>query len=333
MATAISIDDVRGAREAIRGVAVETPLVRSESLSTRAGVPVWLKLETFQPTGAFKIRGAANALARLGPGARARGVVCASTGNHGRAVAHAAARLGVPATVCLSRLVSEHKVKAVEALGARVLRVGDSQDEAGEQVARLVRDQGMTEIPPFDHPHVIAGQGTIGLEVLEQCPDVRTLVVPVSGGGLAGGIALAAKSVDPAVAVVGVSMDRGAAMHASLAAGHPVDVTEVASLADSLGGGIGLDNRHTFDLCRRLLDRVVLLDEAAIYRGMRHLFAHQGLVTEGGAAVGAAALLAGTLALDGPAALIVSGRNVDPEQFLRVARGEPVQLGDLEVGP
>lgn len=325
----LSLDHVRTAREAILDAVLHTPLVPAHGLTERCGVPVWLKLETCQPTGAFKIRGASNALATLGLAERTRGVVCASTGNHGRAVAWAARRLGVPAVVCLSRLVPANKVAAVEALGARVVRAGESQDEAGDVVARLVADEGLTEIPPFDHPAVIAGQGTIALEILDALPDVATLVVPLSGGGLIGGIALAAKALRPSVRVVGVSMQRGAAMHASLAAGRPVQVAEEASLADSLGGGIGLGNRYTFALCRRLVDDVVLLDEPAIYRGMACLFEH-GLVTEGGAAVGAAALLDG-LEADGPVVLVVSGRNVDREQFLRVAAGEPVAVGNREV--
>ena len=152
--------------------------------------------------------------------------------------------------------------------------------------------------------------------------------MPLSGGGLVGGIALAAKAIHPAVRIVAISMDRGAAMAASLAAGRPVAVAEVASLADSLGGGIGLDNRWTFDLCRRLVDDVILLDEAEIYRGMQALFLDDRVVCEGACAVGAGALIAGKLHLDGPTAMIISGRNVDMAQFAKVAAGAPVQLGD-----
>jgi len=329
----LSIDDVRAAHEAVRPLAVRTPLVRDDALSARHGGDVYLELETLQPTGTFKIRGAANALARLSAAARARGVVCASTGNHGRAVARAARRAGVAATVCLSSLVPAAKVEAVQAEGARVVRAGRSQDEAAAEVARLVREEGMSEIPPFDHPHVIAGQGTIGLEILEQCPRLASLVVPLSGGGLIGGIALAVKALAPAVRVVGVSMRRGAAMHDSLVAGHPVEVEEQPSLADSLGGGIGTRNRYTFALCRALVDEVALLDETAIYGGMRHHFVHQGLVVEGGGAVAAGALLAGVVQAPSPAVLVVSGRNVDPAQFLRVAAGEPVTVDGHTVAP
>lgn len=323
---------VEAAREAIRGVALETPAIPHMDLSERAGRDVLLKLESVQPTGAFKLRGAANAVAQLDDAQRRAGVVCASTGNHGRAVAYAARQHGIRAVVCLSSLVPGNKVAAIEALGGEVRRVGDSQDDAQVEVNRLARDEGMTEIPPFDHADVIAGQGTIGLELLDQVPDLASAVVPLSGGGLIAGIALALKSVRPEIRVIGVSMERGAAMHESLRAGHPVEVREYPSLADSLGGGIGVRNRWTFDLCRRLVDDTVLLSEAEIYRGMRYLFEEARLVTEGGAAVGPAALLADKLELPaGPCAMVISGNNVDAAMFLDVAAGRPVRLGDAEI--
>jgi threonine dehydratase len=326
-----TLADVLAARNAIRGIAIETPLVSSAALSARAGTEILLKLETLQPVGAFKIRGAANAMAHLSAEARERGVACCSTGNHGRGVAYAARHHGVRAIICLSKLVPDVKVDAIKALGAEVRRVGESQDDAQVEVDRLVADEGMTDLHPFDHPHVIAGQGTIGLEILEARPDVETIVVPLSGGGLFSGIALAAKAIKPSIRMVGISMARGAAMIESLKAGKPVDVTELPTLADSLGGGIGLGNRWTFELCRRLADETLTLSEEEIYRGMRALFLDDRLVAEGGGAVGAAALVAGKLALRGPTALIVSGRNVDMSKFLSIARGEPVTIGDLTV--
>ena len=195
----------------------------------------------------------------------------------------------------------------------------------------MVREEGLTDIPPFDHPHVIAGQGTIALEILEDRPDIETILVPLSGGGLIGGIALAAKALKPSIRIIGISMARGAAMQASLKAGRPVEVEELPTLADSLGGGIGLENRWTFDLCRSLVDEVVLLDEVEIYRGMRTLLLEERLVAEGAAAVGHAALLAGKVKLGGPAAIIVSGQNAPMEQVLAIGRGEAVRLGSLHV--
>ncbi|ESR23925.1 hydroxyectoine utilization dehydratase EutB [Lutibaculum baratangense] len=308
----------------------ETPLVRSE-LSDR-GAEVLLKLETLQPTGAFKLRGATNAIARLAPYQRERGVVCASTGNHGRAVAHAARAMGTRAIVCLSALVPDTKAKAIEALGAQVRRVGRSQDDAQREVERLVAENGMAAVPPFDDEDVIAGQGTIAIELLAARPDLEAIVVPLSGGGLMAGIAAAAKAMKPRIRMIGVSMDRGAAMAESLRAGRPVETEEVASLADSLGGGIGLRNRHTFALCRDLVDEVILVTEDEIYRGMRSLFHDDRLVAEGASATGHAALLAGKLELSGPTAFILSGRNVDMAQFAAVVAGEPVRVGDMSVG-
>ncbi|MEZ5926436.1 MAG: hydroxyectoine utilization dehydratase EutB [Hyphomicrobiaceae bacterium] len=323
--------DVLAAKQAIRGIAIETPLVPSPALSAGAGCEVLLKLETMQPVGAFKIRGAANAMAHLPPESRKRGVACCSTGNHGRGVAYAARHFGVRAIVCLSKLVPDVKVDAIKALGAEVRRIGDSQDDAQVEVDRLVASEGMTDLHPFDHPHVIAGQGTIGLEILTERPDTETIVVPLSGGGLFAGIALAAKAIKPSIRMIGVSMARGAAMIESLEAGKPVEVVELPTLADSLGGGIGLANRWTFALCRQLADHTLTLSETEIYRGMRALFLEDRLVTEGGGAVGAAALIAGRLALEGPTALVVSGRNVDMTKFLSIARGEPVTIGDMIV--
>jgi threonine dehydratase len=239
--------------------------------------------------------------------------------------------MGVQATVCVSELVPDAKLKALEANGARVVRKGSSQDAAQLEATRLVAEEGLTDIPPFDHPDVIAGQGTIGVELLEQMPALDCLLVPLSGGGLAAGVALAAKTIKPSIRVIGISMDRGAAMAQSLAVGQPVEVEEVPSLADSLGGGVGLNNRLTFAICRDLLDEVVLLSEQEIYIGMRALFERDRLVAEGAAAVGHAAVLAGKVALNGPAATVVSGQNVNMQQFTQVATGQPVTLGDTVV--
>ncbi len=322
------VDVLRASRN-IADTVVHTPLVPS---ALSADHEILLKLETLQPSGAFKLRGATNALANLDEAQRRRGVVCCSTGNHGRAVAYAARRFGIPATVCLSELVPANKVEAVEALGATVRRVGASQDEAQVEATRLVEEHGMTDIPPFDHPDVIAGQGTVGLEILEERPDVTSIAIPLSGGGLAAGIALATKTINPSIRIVGISMTRGAAMAASLAAGKPVEVTEVATLADSLGGGIGLSNRYTFDLCRRYIDDVILLEEASIYAGMQSLFNVDRLVAEGASAVSHAAYLDGALPVDGTTAFVISGCNVDMRQFTSVVNGEPVEVGELTIG-
>jgi threonine dehydratase len=181
----------------------------------------------------------------------------------------------------------------------------------------------MNEIPPFDHFDVVAGQGTIGVEIVEDFPEVDTVIVPLSGGGLIAGIARAVKGIDPSIRLLGLSMEHGAAMHASLAAGAPVEVEEIATLADSLGGGIGLDNRYTFAMCRDLVDEIVLLTERQIATAMRCLFTDEGWVAEGAGAVGVMPLLAPELATVGErVAVVVSGRNVDMAVFERVVTGE-----------
>jgi threonine dehydratase len=319
----VTLADIEQAARRIDGRVLRTPFVPSASLAERCGVPVGLKLEHHQTTGSFKLRGATNAVLSLSREERARGVVAASTGNHGRALAYAAKAEGSLATICMSRLVPENKVSEIRRLGADVRIIGRSQDEAQIEVERLVAEEGLVMVPPFDNAAVVAGQGTLGLEIVEAMPDVGTVLVPLSGGGLAAGIAAAVKGRLPKTRVVGLTMARGAAMKASLDAGRPVAVEEVASLADSLGGGIGLDNAVTFAMCRALLDEVILLSEAEIAAGMRHAYAEEREVIEGAAAVGIAALLSGRLGrLDGPAAILLSGRNVDMGLHRRVINGE-----------
>ncbi|WP_028203794.1 hydroxyectoine utilization dehydratase EutB [Paraburkholderia nodosa] len=309
--SSLSLADVYRARQRLAGRVAHTPLVASPTLSARVGVPVYFKLETVQPTGSFKLRGATNAVAHLAESGVKR-VVTASTGNHGRALAYAAHALGMESAVCMSSLVPPNKVEAVAALGARVVIAGKSQDEAQIEAQRLMREEGYAFVPPFDDLRVIAGQATIGLEILEALPDTATLVVPLSGGGLFSGVAFAAKQIRPDVRAIGVSMARGAAMHASLTAGHPVDVEESETLADSLGGGIGLDNRHTFALTRALADDVILLGEPSIVRGVAHAYREERLVVEGAGAVGMAALLDGHIERSqGPIVIVVSGANID----------------------
>ncbi|MEE2953517.1 MAG: hydroxyectoine utilization dehydratase EutB [Pseudomonadota bacterium] len=320
-ATDIGIDDIRAAAERIAGHIRRTPVDLSEALSERMGVPVWLKLEHRQMTGAFKLRGATNAVLSLAEGKAPAGVSCASTGNHGRALAHAARAAGLSCIVCMSKLVPANKVEAIRRLGAEARIVGRSQDDAQEEVNRLVAEDGFADIPPFDHPKIIAGQGTIGLEMVEDVPDLDTVLIPLSGGGLVAGIAKAVKALKPSARIVGISMARGAAMHASLAAGRPIAVEELPTLADSLGGGIGLQNAHTFRIARELLDDVVLLSEAEIAAGIRHAYEVEREIVEGAAAVGIAALLALKLKPTGPTIALLSGRNIAMELHKRVLDG------------
>ncbi|MBZ9871364.1 hydroxyectoine utilization dehydratase EutB [Mesorhizobium sp. BR1-1-9] len=324
MTHAVALSDIRAARQRITGKVEPTPVVASGSLSERLGFPVHLKLEHRQTTGSFKLRGASNAIASLNAEQRARGVVAASTGNHGRALAHAARLEGMRAVICMSRLVPQNKLDAIRRLGAEIRIVGDSQDDAQQEVERLVAQEGLMMLPPFDHPDIIAGQGTLGLEIMEQVPDAALVLVQLSGGGLASGIAAAVKGVRPSTEVVGISMARGAAMKASLDAGRPVQVEELPTLADSLGGGIGLDNRLTFSMCRDLLDGIVLLSEDEIAAGIRHAYEQEREIVEGAGAVGIAALLAGKVKPNGPVVVLLSGRNIDMSLHRKIVCGEAV---------
>lgn len=319
---AVSLAEIEEARRAIAGPVVRTPTLPSPSLSERMGGPVYLKLEHRQTTGSFKLRGASNAMSRLSADEKRRGVTAASTGNHGRALAYAARLEDVRAVICMSRLVPGNKVDEIRRLGAEIRIVGNSQDDAQEEVNRLVKEDGLTMVPPFDNPAIIAGQGTMGIEIVEDVPEVDTVLVPVSGGGLAAGVAAAVKGLRPQAKIIGVSMSAGAAMRASLDAGHPVLVEESESLADSLGGGIGLDNRYTFAMVRDLLDDILLLSEEEIAAGITHAYAMEREIIEGAAAVGIGAMLAGRIKASGPVVAILSGRNIDMNQHRRIVCGD-----------
>ena len=313
-----SLDDIRQAATRIEGLATRTPMVPSFGLSRIRDAEVRIKLETTQPTRAFKVRGAANVVLsaeRIDP---EKGVVAYSTGNHGRAVAYVATTLGLPATVCMSHNTTADKRDSLRAMGARVRVVGKSQDEAGE-LARSLESQGALLVDPINDPLTTAGQGTIGLEIVEDWPEVDTVVVPVSGGALMAGIAQAVKSLSPVTRVIGVSMERGAAMYESLEAGHPVIIPEVESLADSLQGGITPDNDHSFEMVRDLVDDLVLVTEDEIAVAMAEAVIEERLVLEGAGATPIAALLRRDRGLFGERiALVATGAMVDDATLVRV---------------
>ena len=317
----INLQHIFIAQQNILDIAQITPMVRSDSLSYQYNADVFLKLETLQPVGAFKIRGAANKILNLTAEEKECGVVTASTGNHGRAVAYVAKKAGINAAVCLSELVPKNKVEALRRLGAEVVVHGQSQDEAEVRANELVKERGLTMVHPFDDPYVIAGQGTIGLELLKDFPAVDTVLVPLSGGGLIAGIALALKSTNPAIRVIGVSMEHGAVMAESIAAGKPIQMAEAPTLADSLQGGIGLENQYTFQMVRDLVDEVVLVSEEEIAAAMSFALYEHHIAVEGAGAVGIAALQAGMLEVNRrKIALIISGGNVDIPSLLQIAR-------------
>jgi threonine dehydratase len=313
----ITLQDLYDAKERIGEFVTRTPLIHS---SLFGDVSLFLKLENLQRTGSFKLRGATNKILSLSDEQRERGVVTVSSGNHGRAVAHVSSLLGIRAVVCVSQFVPNHKLKLMRKLGAEVVIGGKDYDEADANARKLVRDEGMTWINPFDDPYIIAGQGTIGLEILEEKPNVERVIVPTSGGGLISGVALAMKLTNPEIEVIGVTMERGPAMYLSLEAGRIVPVVEEETLADALMGGLGDENDYTFRLCQQYLDEIVLVSEAAIAEAMAFAFKEHRVVVEGGGAVGIAALLEEKVEVWGNIAIVISGGNVDPEVLLEIVK-------------
>jgi threonine dehydratase len=308
----IDVSQLYAAQTVIYAYARRTPLIRSHYLSEQTRGEIFLKLENLQVTGAFKVRGAANRLLSLSEADRARGVIAFSTGNHGRAVAWVGKQLGMRVVICVPESVLPHKVRAMRELGAEVRVVGADQDSAEAEAVAMAQRERLTWVSPFDDPWVVAGQGTIGLEIVEELPDVEVVMAPLSGGGLLGGIALAIKSYNAQIQTIGVSMDRGPVMVASLAAGKPVQLPEEPTLADSLVGGIGMENHYTFDLVRQTVDTTAIVSEAEIAQAMVYAVKQEKTVVEGGGAVALAALLAGKVDVAGKrVACVVSGGNVD----------------------
>ena len=316
-----TLADVYQARQRIRTTIHRTPLIKSSWLTELTSSEIFLKLECLQTTGSFKLRGATNKILSLNQDEKERGVIAVSSGNHGRAVAYVAQKHGLPAVICVSETVPENKVSAIRELGAEVLVSGKTYDQATEDALEVQRERGLTMIHPFDDPHVIAGQGTIGLEIMDQESEIDTVIVPLSGGGLLGGIALTLKSIDPRIQTVGVSMDKGAAMIESLKAGNVVEIVEEVSLADALIGGLGPENQYSFKINQKYVDRTALVSEKEIATGMTFALEKEHLVVEGGGAVGIAALLAGKVKdLGRKAALVISGSNVSLSTLLNCAQ-------------
>ena len=293
---------------------IETPVVYSKVLSAAIGEQVSLKLENQQITGSFKIRGAINAISNLTPAQKKAGVVALSTGNHGRGLAYAANLMKIRCIICMSELVPNNKIEGIKSLGAEVRLIGKNQDEAQVEADRLSIQDGMTYISPFDNVDVIAGQGTLGLEIHRQIPELKYAFVPLSGGGLICGVAKALKSLNPNIKIIGVSMDKGAAMYESQKAGKPIFVKEEESLADALTGGIGLDNRFTFDLTKELVDDIVLVTEKEIAEGVYYAYWHESQIVEGAGAVAIASLLNNKFSPKGPSLALMCGRNINIEK-------------------
>jgi len=317
------LEDVFLARKRIDPIIYRTPLVPSPWLTESLGKNVLFKLESLQVTGSFKIRGAANKLSMLNKKERQRGVITVSSGNHGRAVAYVAKEFGLRAVICVSEAVPDNKIRAIRELGAEIVVAGKTYDEANEFALQLKDERRLTMVHPFDDADIIAGQGTIGLELMDDLPEIDTIIVPLSGGGLLSGVALALKSIKPSIHTVGVTMDQGAAMVESLKAGHIVEVQEQPTLADALAGGLGEKNLYTFDLIKKYVDETVLVSESEIASAMVFALDKHHLVVEGGGAVGIAALMHNKVKKVGAnTVIVISGSGVDLAVLLRVAQDQ-----------
>lgn len=290
-------------------VAVRTPLLPADAVSAQVGVDVWIKPEVLQRGGAFKFRGAYNFLSHLDPAERARGVIAPSSGNHAQAVALAAKLYGVPATVVMPTTVTPAKRGGAERLGARVVLAGKTTADRMARAEELVREQGLTLVPPYDHPVIIAGQGTVGLEVAHDLPTVDTVLVPVGGGGFSAGVATAIKLCLPNARVVGVEPAGAPKLSRARAAGKPVKLEHSGGIADGL---LAVEIGHvTFAHHQRYLDDVVTVDDAELRGAMRLLLDRMKLVVEPSGAITIAALMSGAFVPRGPTVAVLSGGNIE----------------------
>jgi threonine dehydratase len=312
----LSLADIEAARQLLTGIVRITPLERSRPLSLSLGVPTWLKCEHQQRAGSYKVRGAYTRIARLSAAERSRGVVAASAGNHAQGVALAAGLLGIRSTVFMPEGAPLPKVTATKGYGAAIEYAGNSVDDALVAARDFADRTGAVLIHPFDHPDVIAGQGTVGLEILEQCPEVHTIVTAVGGGGLISGVAVAAKALKPDVRIIGVQARGAAAYPPSLAAGAPVMLDESTTIADGIA--VLRPGDLNFAHVSKLVDDIVVVSDEDLSAALLVMLERHKMVVEpaGGAAV--AALLGGAVKPGGPTVAILSGGNIDPMLLLRV---------------
>jgi threonine dehydratase len=315
---AVHPDDVARARDALAGVVPATPLLHSRVLAERIGGPVYLKCENLQRTGSFKARGAYLRISRLSAAERERGVIAASAGNHAQGVAFAAATLGIKATVVMPEHAPLPKIEATRSYGAEIVLHGSTLEDAMVKAKELTDARGAVFIHPFEHPDIVAGQGTAGLEIIDQCPGVRTIAVPVGGGGLAAGIAVAVKAANPAIRVIGVQADTYAAYPASFAAGHPVAVTPGPTMADGIA--VARPGELAFRLLAERAVRVVTVSEVSLSRALLLCLERAKQVVEPAGAAGAAALLDHPRAFEPPVVVVLSGGNIDPLLLSKVLR-------------
>lgn len=305
----VTVADLEAAQRTLKSVAVRTPLLPMDVLSERVGFPVYIKPEMLQRSGAFKFRGAYNFLSRMNPDDRARGVIAPSSGNHAQAVALAAKLFGVTATVVMPTTVTPAKRAGAERLGARVVLAGTTTGDRMGKAEELVREEGLAMVPPYDHPWIIAGQGTVGLEIAEDLPNVEAVLVPVGGGGFSAGVAAAIKLRCPDARVIGVEPTTAPKLSSARAAGKPVKINQTGGLADGLlAVQIG---DVTFAHHQKYMDEVVLVDDAALAGAMRLLLDRMKLVVEPSGAITVAALLEGKFKPRGPTVAVLSGGNIE----------------------
>jgi len=312
----LTIADIRQARERIASTARRTPLERSRWLSAEHGRDVFLKLECFQLTGSFKIRGAMAKLSALTKDERSRGVLTVSAGNHGLAVAHCSEVLRLAATIVVPETASQAKVASIRRYPVSLIERGATYDDAERAARGMERESGLTFVSPYNDREVIAGQGTIGLEILEDSPDINVLVVPVGGGGLLAGVAIAAKAVNPRIKVYGAEPLTSPTMTAAIEAGHTIEIEEQATIADGCAGNIE-PGSMTFPIIQRLVDGIILVSEDSIRTAMARIAREDHLMIEGSAAVSIAALSDAHVKGNSVAA-IVSGRNISLALFTEV---------------
>jgi threonine dehydratase len=323
----LSLEDVRAAAERIRGTVRWTPMEYSHGFAESTGAEVHLKLEQFQRTGAFKLRGATNRIATLTEAERERGVVTASAGNHAQGVALAASRAGVDATIVMPEYAPISKVQATEGYGAQVVLHGTDYSEAGERAKEIGREEGRFYLHAFDDGDVMAGQGTIGLEIIEDLPAVDTVVVPVGGGGLISGVATALEGVDPSVRVVGVQAEGAATVADSLEAGHPIEREAVDTIADGIA--VRRVGDRPFEVIRERVDEVVTVSDREIAMAITRLLEREKVLAEGAGAAGLAALLEGRFDVEHGETVVplICGGNIDPNVLTTVLMRGQVQSG------
>ena len=305
----VTLDAIRSAASVLRGIAVRTPLLPADQLTAELGVPVWVKPEMLQRGGAFKLRGAYTFLAGMSAAARAKGVIAPSSGNHAQAVALAAKIFGVPATVVMPTTVSPAKRAGAERLGAEVVLAGTTTDERMLRARELARERGGTIVPPYDDATIIAGQATVGLEIAEDYPQVRTVLVPVGGGGLSAGVAAAIKLLLPEARVVGVEPEGAPKLTRAWGAGEPVTLEKTASIGDGLLAVRIGDIPYVHH--RAYLDAVVTVSDGAMRCAMRHLLDRLKVVAEPSGAITVAALMEGKVVPEGGVVAILSGGNIE----------------------